>query len=457
MSAQCLVCCFGFEGNDDCGPPVSTGCGHVYHRLCITQWLEHKPLCPVCKRKSCERDLRRLYFNTTEGPAPAPDHDPVQVARNAMPDNVADLDDDAIKQQLDRAVMDVTAELRQTTTMAIERAERAEQKIRAQQNEINVLQAMQQSLRQDLETSEWHIEAMEATKMKAEKDRDRMKHEYDTLAKVCERLRRFEQLESWDGEGDLPRMMQTYHSKDEQMRHIQQYMVFEKKSYTALLKRFNELQGVVEANQRKHDVDVRLLRDDADKKIARLRERVKKLKAEKQNSDEQAQHLQQQLSEQTQQFCHLVEVQQQLDSQESRESSPVLDLQELYDARHPPPNPSKLYLSSDEDHEVQYVTDEELPEPEELISPNVPITIAETPPKLKQTVSSSDVPPRMFTAHSNFVMKRPDKPMNAPRKTFTFAAKKDTNKREAPKPSAGSSTFAKRPHVGTASIQKYFN
>eukprot|EP00698_Gefionella_okellyi_P009317 TRINITY_DN2362_c1_g1_i3.p1 TRINITY_DN2362_c1_g1~~TRINITY_DN2362_c1_g1_i3.p1 ORF type:complete len:1555 (-),score=221.09 TRINITY_DN2362_c1_g1_i3:355-5019(-) len=198
MSAQCLVCCFGFEGNDDCGPPVSTGCGHVYHRLCITQWLEHKPLCPVCKRKSCERDLRRLYFNTTEGPAPAPDHDPVQVARNAMPDNVADLDDDAIKQQLDRAVMDVTAELRQTTTMAIERAERAEQKIRAQQNEINVLQAMQQSLRQDLETSEWHIEAMEATKMKAEKDRDRMKHEYDTLAKVCERLRRFEQLESWE-------------------------------------------------------------------------------------------------------------------------------------------------------------------------------------------------------------------------------------------------------------------
>lgn len=45
-------------------------CGHVFHELCIQQWMEYcppgkKPSCPVCKQ-SCSRDgLTRLFFPST--------------------------------------------------------------------------------------------------------------------------------------------------------------------------------------------------------------------------------------------------------------------------------------------------------------------------------------------------------------------------------------------------------
>ncbi|KAH0467196.1 hypothetical protein IEQ34_004434 [Dendrobium chrysotoxum] len=45
-------------------------CGHVFHELCIQQWLEYcpagkKPTCPVCKQSCSRHNLTRLYFQST--------------------------------------------------------------------------------------------------------------------------------------------------------------------------------------------------------------------------------------------------------------------------------------------------------------------------------------------------------------------------------------------------------
>ncbi|KAI3933592.1 hypothetical protein MKX01_032697 [Papaver californicum] len=47
-------------------------CGHVFHELCLQQWLEYcngkKQTCPVCKQKCCQEKISRLYFQSTGDP-----------------------------------------------------------------------------------------------------------------------------------------------------------------------------------------------------------------------------------------------------------------------------------------------------------------------------------------------------------------------------------------------------
>ncbi|XP_010934625.1 uncharacterized protein [Elaeis guineensis] len=48
-------------------------CGHVFHELCIQQWLEYcpegkKPTCPVCKQFCAHHSPIRLYFQSTGDP-----------------------------------------------------------------------------------------------------------------------------------------------------------------------------------------------------------------------------------------------------------------------------------------------------------------------------------------------------------------------------------------------------
>ncbi|KAH9325939.1 hypothetical protein KI387_006117, partial [Taxus chinensis] len=45
-------------------------CGHVFHELCLQQWLEYCPRnkkasCPVCKHSCSDKDVHRLYFQST--------------------------------------------------------------------------------------------------------------------------------------------------------------------------------------------------------------------------------------------------------------------------------------------------------------------------------------------------------------------------------------------------------
>ncbi|KAH7294502.1 hypothetical protein KP509_27G003800 [Ceratopteris richardii] len=45
-------------------------CGHVFHELCLQQWLEYCPpgqksTCPLCKRRCSDKDVHRLYFQSS--------------------------------------------------------------------------------------------------------------------------------------------------------------------------------------------------------------------------------------------------------------------------------------------------------------------------------------------------------------------------------------------------------
>ncbi|MCL7042113.1 hypothetical protein MKW94_000936 [Papaver nudicaule] len=48
-------------------------CGHVFHELCLQQWLEYcngkKQTCPVCKQKCSQDKINRLYFQSIGDPA----------------------------------------------------------------------------------------------------------------------------------------------------------------------------------------------------------------------------------------------------------------------------------------------------------------------------------------------------------------------------------------------------
>ncbi|KAI5077786.1 hypothetical protein GOP47_0007610 [Adiantum capillus-veneris] len=43
-------------------------CGHVFHELCLQQWLEYCPrgkfTCPLCKQQCADKDVHRLYFQS---------------------------------------------------------------------------------------------------------------------------------------------------------------------------------------------------------------------------------------------------------------------------------------------------------------------------------------------------------------------------------------------------------
>lgn len=69
-----------------------SACGHVFHELCLQQWIEYcpagrKPTCPLCKKSCTSRDVHRLYFqsavnDSTQPPSEnlqAPVADPNQV------------------------------------------------------------------------------------------------------------------------------------------------------------------------------------------------------------------------------------------------------------------------------------------------------------------------------------------------------------------------------------------
>ncbi|KAK4750807.1 hypothetical protein SAY87_004289 [Trapa incisa] len=49
---KCSICQEDYEEADDIG---KLDCGHGYHLECITQWLSHKNVCPICKSEAVAR------------------------------------------------------------------------------------------------------------------------------------------------------------------------------------------------------------------------------------------------------------------------------------------------------------------------------------------------------------------------------------------------------------------
>ncbi|XP_020113254.1 E3 ubiquitin-protein ligase TRAIP [Ananas comosus] len=73
-------------------------CGHVFHELCLQQWLEYcpagkKPTCPVCKQSFSHHPPVRLYFQSTGDAAAAATQNPSSEAdAEAMAEEVARLE-----------------------------------------------------------------------------------------------------------------------------------------------------------------------------------------------------------------------------------------------------------------------------------------------------------------------------------------------------------------------------
>lgn len=67
MHASCSICGDIFTGTD-AEVLHSTPCGHIFHYLCLVEWLERSKTCPHCRAKVDEKKTVKLYFQLSNYP-----------------------------------------------------------------------------------------------------------------------------------------------------------------------------------------------------------------------------------------------------------------------------------------------------------------------------------------------------------------------------------------------------
>ncbi|XP_052873748.1 E3 ubiquitin-protein ligase TRAIP [Anopheles cruzii] len=60
MNLLCAICSDLFVPSDDVH---STTCGHMFHYVCLLQWLQRSKTCPQCRNRCIESKLVKVYFN----------------------------------------------------------------------------------------------------------------------------------------------------------------------------------------------------------------------------------------------------------------------------------------------------------------------------------------------------------------------------------------------------------
>ncbi|XP_053999942.1 E3 ubiquitin-protein ligase TRAIP-like isoform X2 [Hylaeus anthracinus] len=60
MNVVCVICSDLLVPSDDV---FHTPCGHIFHFVCLTQWLERSKSCPQCREKTTSSKIHRIYFN----------------------------------------------------------------------------------------------------------------------------------------------------------------------------------------------------------------------------------------------------------------------------------------------------------------------------------------------------------------------------------------------------------
>ena len=45
---------------------VTTKCGHIFHDICVSQWLKNNRACPTCRSHASKRELIKLFLNNSE-------------------------------------------------------------------------------------------------------------------------------------------------------------------------------------------------------------------------------------------------------------------------------------------------------------------------------------------------------------------------------------------------------
>ncbi|CAK9796477.1 E3 ubiquitin-protein ligase TRAIP [Anthophora plagiata] len=60
MNIVCVICSDLLAPSDDV---FHTPCGHIFHFVCLTQWLERSKSCPQCRERTTNHKIHRIYFN----------------------------------------------------------------------------------------------------------------------------------------------------------------------------------------------------------------------------------------------------------------------------------------------------------------------------------------------------------------------------------------------------------
>ncbi|XP_033161815.1 E3 ubiquitin-protein ligase rnf8-B isoform X1 [Drosophila mauritiana] len=61
---SCCICLDPWEAKDH-HRLVSLNCGHLFGEMCIRTHLKHANMCPICRKKAIERDVRHVLLNTS--------------------------------------------------------------------------------------------------------------------------------------------------------------------------------------------------------------------------------------------------------------------------------------------------------------------------------------------------------------------------------------------------------
>ncbi|GIY85006.1 hypothetical protein CDAR_44861 [Caerostris darwini] len=60
MRCSCVICSDLFDTGI---VTVTIPCGHVFHFRCLSKWMALSKTCPQCRRRVCEKDITKLFFN----------------------------------------------------------------------------------------------------------------------------------------------------------------------------------------------------------------------------------------------------------------------------------------------------------------------------------------------------------------------------------------------------------
>nr|CAD7464204.1 unnamed protein product [Timema tahoe] len=67
MLVSCSICSDLFVSASEV---FTTTCGHLFHYVCLVEWLERSKTCPQCRYKTTEKTIHRVYFNVQTNDEP---------------------------------------------------------------------------------------------------------------------------------------------------------------------------------------------------------------------------------------------------------------------------------------------------------------------------------------------------------------------------------------------------
>ncbi|KAH7967831.1 hypothetical protein HPB52_002640 [Rhipicephalus sanguineus] len=65
MKFTCSICMDNFS-SENVDNINATGCGHVFHEMCLLHWTEMSKTCPACRKPLRPKQVFKLYFNVSE-------------------------------------------------------------------------------------------------------------------------------------------------------------------------------------------------------------------------------------------------------------------------------------------------------------------------------------------------------------------------------------------------------